>query len=85
MLPKLTEYLVQECKTNGDFTEKKPQELLAMVKKRKLRQFSNILNSSGSTRMILLGTEKGKRKRKAEEAARKYWGGGGGGDSTKHN
>ena len=47
-------------------------ELLTLVKKRKLRWFGHVSRSSGLAKTILQGTVKGKRKRKREEVGRQY-------------
>ena len=45
----------------------KYDELLTLVKKRKLRWFGRVSRSSGLAKTILQGTVKGKKKRQAEE------------------
>ena len=48
-------------------------ELLTLVKKRKLRWFSHVSGSSGLAKTILQGTVKGKKKsRTEEEVGRQY-------------
>ena len=49
-------------------------ELLTLVKKRKLRRFGHVSRSSGLAKTILQGTVKGKRKKRqtTEEVGRQY-------------
>ena len=50
------------------------EELLTLVKKRKLRWFGHVSRSSGLAKTILQGTEKGKRKRGRQKSGTEWTG-----------
>ena len=69
MLPKAIEHSFKDHATNEEVCRKiqaaigEYDELLALVKKRKLRWFGHVSRSSGLAKTILQGTVKGKRGR----------------------
>ena len=78
MLPEAIEHFIQGTNEEG---RRKIQaaigeydELLTLVKKRKLRWFGHVSGSSGLAETILQGTVKGKRKKRQteEEVGRQY-------------